>query len=188
MPTLLAFKETALPAQLQANALYFVAPPARPGYVEIYVTDSAGDAVRRVIDQATIQGMIDAAIAGGTGGGVIVDDIAARNALEATNALQVLVIDASADPTVTTGAATYVWRETSNAWIKISEAESMDLSLSWVALSGRPSSTPANIDAAVTSRHTHTNATQLGQIGEDGDQNLTYRGARPGVAWNSTGW
>lgn len=188
MPTLLAFKETALPAELQANAIYFVAPPARPGYVEIYVTDAAGGAARRVIDQATIQGMIDAAIAAGTGGGVIVDDIAARDALDATNALQVLVIDASADPTVTSGAATYVWREATSAWVKISEAESMDLSLSWSALSGRPSSTPANIDAAVAARHSHANATQLDLIGEDEDQNLTYRGQRPGVAWNSTGW
>lgn len=188
MPTLRVYKETALPSELQANALYFVAPSARPGYVEIYVTNAAGDAARRVIDQATIQGMIDAAVAGGTGGGVIVDDIAARNALEATNALQVLVIDASADPTVTSGAATYVWRESTGTWIKISEAESMDLSLSWSTLSGRPTSTPANIDAAVAARHVHANATQLDLIGEDGDQNLTYRGQRPGVAWNSTGW
>ena len=79
MPSLLAFKETALPAELQPNALYFVAPPAHPGYVEIYVTNAAGSAARRVIDQATIQGMMDA----------------------------------SGDPTVTSGAAIYVCQDRS---------------------------------------------------------------------------
>lgn len=182
------FKETALPGGLTANSIYFVAPAARPDFVEIYVTNAAGDAARKVIDQATVQAMIDAAVAAGSGGAVIVDDIAARNALTADNAQQVLVLDASADATVTSGSATYVWRAATSAWIKISESESMDITLSWAALTGAPSSTPAAIDDAVTKRHSHANATELDKIGEDGDGNLTYGGARPHIAWDSTGW
>lgn len=30
--------------------------------------------------------------------------------------------------------------------------------------------------------------TELGKIGEDGDGNLTYGGARPVAPWASTGW
>ncbi|RJK98807.1 hypothetical protein [Paracoccus siganidrum] len=54
--------------------------------------------------------------------------ITARNALEPANAQQVLVIDVSGDETVAAGSATYVWREATEAWIRIGESESMDLS------------------------------------------------------------
>lgn len=188
MPDYRVFKETVLPAELVANGIYFVAPAARPDFVEIYVTNQAGTATRRVIDQAMVQAMIDTAIAAGSGGAVIVDDIAARDALEPANAQQVLVIDASGDETVTAGSATYVWREATSAWIKTSEAESMDLTLSWDALTGRPDSSAAQIDAAVSASHSHENKTELDLIGEDEDQNLTYRGQRPRTVWDSTGW
>lgn len=188
MPNLHAHKVTALPGSLAANSIYFVAPAARPDYVEIYVTNAAGDAARRVIDQSAIQAMIDAAVASGSGGAVIVDDIAARDAIVADNAQTVYVVDASADASVNSGGALYIWRASSSAWVKMSEAESLDLSLTWVAITGGPASSPALIDAAVTARHSHANMTELGKIGEDGDGNLTYGGARPVAPWASTGW
>lgn len=193
MPSLQFFKETAMPSQLVGNAVYMIAPPSRPNYVEIYVTNAAGTASRRTIGQTDIQAMIDAAIAGSAGGGgtVIVDDIAARDAIpsgDRPNALTVLVIDASADPTVNAGAATYVWRESTATFIKVSEAESLDLTLAWASISGRPTSTPAAIDAAVTASHSHLNKTQLDKIGEDGEGLLTYDGELPKTGWNSTNW
>lgn len=182
------FKETALPGSLTANAIYLVAPTARAGFVEIYVTNSAGDATRKVIDHTTVQNMIDAAMSAAEGGLVIVDDIDARDALSPDNGAQVLVVDASDDATVTSGAATYVWRESTEAWIKISEAESMDIQLTWSALTGKPSSSASQIDSAVTASHSHTNKTQLDKVGEDGSGNLTYGGTRPRQAWESTAW
>lgn len=188
MPNLEAHKVTALPGALLPHSIYFVAPAARPNYVEVYVTNAAGDAARKIIDQPDIQAMIDAAVAAGSGGTIIVDTIAARDAVSAENAQTVYVVDASADATVTSGGASYIWRESTTSWIKMSEAESLDLSLTWAAITGGPSSTPANIDAAVAARHTHANATELGKIGEDGDGNLTYGGVQPMAPWASTGW
>lgn len=182
------FKETAVPSELIANAVYFIAPPGKPGFVEIYVTDNAGMAVRRVIDDVRVQAMIDAAIAGSSGGLVVVDDIAARDALTPDGALEVLVIDATADPTVSFGWARYVWLISSDSWLKLSEGESQDLVLSWANLTGKPNSTPAQIDAAVADRHQHANKTQLDKIGQDVDGNFTYGGSRPLSIWSNEAW
>ena len=51
-----------------------------------YVTGASAATVKRIIDHSTVQAMIDAAVAAGSGGAVIVDDIAARNALTPVNA------------------------------------------------------------------------------------------------------
>lgn len=187
-PTYHVFKETAVPAEIAPNAVYLVAPPGKPGVLEIYVSDAAGTALRKAIDAATVQQMIDNTISAGDGGTVIVDDLDARALLSPANGMTVLVIDASDDPTVEAGAATYIWRESTSAWIKISEAESMDVALTWAALTGRPAAPVADIDDAVTKRHSHANKTQLDKLGEDANGNLTYGGVRPGIAWNSTNW
>lgn len=181
------FKETALPGVLEAHSIYLIAPAARPDFVEIYVTGAVATTVKRVIDQTQVQTMIDSAMSG-LGGLTVVDNIAARNALSPTQNIMVLVVDASADANVTSGSATYVWRQSTTSWIKISESESMDLTFSWSGISGRPSSTPAQIDSAVANSHTHSNKTQLDKISEDGNGNFTYNGELPVIAWNSTNW
>jgi hypothetical protein len=188
MATYKVFKETALPGSLQPHSIYLVAPVAHPGYLEIYVTDTAGTATRRTHKVEDIQAMIDSSLAGMSGGATIVDNIAARDALNKTNGLTVLVVDASADPTVDTGAATYVYRESNASWVKISEYESLDISLSWANITGRPASSVADIDDAVTKRHTHANKTQLDKIGEDGNGDLTYNGENVAPKLNSAGW
>lgn len=188
MATYRVFKETAVPATFQPHSIYLIAPAARPDLVEIYVSNAAGTAARRTLDQTTVQSMIDAAIAAGSGGTAIADTIAARNAISAQNGQVVLVLDASADPTVNAGAATYVWRSSTSTWIKISEAESMDVVLAWGSITGRPNSTPAAIDTAVANSHTHANKTQLDKVGEDADGLLTYDGNLPRIAWDSVNW
>lgn len=187
MPNFNVFKETALPGTLLPHSIYFVAPAARPDFVEIYVTGALASTVKRVIDQAQVQSLIDASISGVSGLSVV-DNIAARNALAPTQNIMVLVLDATADGTVAAGAATYVWRNSTTTWIKISESESMDVTLSWANITGRPSSSAAAIDSSVTNSHTHSNITQLNQISEDGEQNFLYRGSQPFSAWASTGW
>jgi hypothetical protein len=182
------YKETALPGTLQPHSIYLIAPAARPNYVEMYVTGASASTVKRVIDQADIQTMIDNALAGISGGATIVDNITARNAIASPkNGLTVLVIDASADATVNAGAATYVYRQSDTSWIKISEYESLDLSLSWANLTGKPTSSVADIDNAVSLRHSHTNKTQLDKVGESAGR-FTYNGAAPTIDWDSTGW
>lgn len=181
------YKETALPGTLQPHSIYLIAPAARPDFVEMYVTGASAATVKRHVNSVDVQNMIDAALSG-MGGLSVVDDIAARNALAPTSNVMVLVIDASDDPNVTSGSATYVYRLSTTSWIKISESESMDLSLTWSSISGRPTSAVADIDNAVSLRHSHANLTQLNKIGEDGDGNLTYDGALPKTGWASTGW
>lgn len=60
------------------------------------------------------------------------------------------VADATGDSTVSAGWAIYRW--TSTAWMKVMEQESMDITVSnaWNDITGKPSSTPAAIDTAVT--------------------------------------
>lgn len=188
MPAYKIFKETALPGTLQAHAIYLIAPAARPDYVEVYVTGASASTVKRVISQADVQAMIDASLSGLATGGQIVNDIAARDALVKTNGMQVLVINATGDATVASGAATYVYRSSTTSWIKISEAESLDVAVSWAALTGKPTSVVADIDNAVSLRHSHTNKTQLDKVGEDGSGLLTYNGALPKTGWDSVSW
>lgn len=57
-----------------------------------------------------------------------VADIATRDALTEKDGL-IYVLDASSDSTVVSGAAQYVWDESTSAWKKIGESESLDLDL-----------------------------------------------------------
>lgn len=187
MPDIKFFRETGLPGTLQSSAIYIIAPPSKPDYVEIYITNSTGTAAKRVPTDTDIQGMIDSSISGMSGLQVVAD-IAARNALNPTTNQLVLVLNATGDNTVGSGAATYVYRSATTSWIKISEAESLDAIVNWSNIQGRPTSSASAIDAAVANSHTHANKTQLDKIGENGDGFFTYNGNLPAIAWNNVTW
>lgn len=183
------YKETALPGTLDAHAIYLIAPAGVTDYVEMYVTQSNGVA-RRMLNENDVQALITAAAFGNSNTIEIVDDIVARTALIATltqNAL-ILVLDASDDPTVTANGATYAYRHSDQSVTKLSETESMDMILSWDNITGRPTSSPAQIDAAVAAIHSHTNKTQLDKIGEDAQGNMTYGGVIQSPEWGATNW
>lgn len=181
------YRETALPGSLQPYAIYLVAPASKPNYVEMYVTNAAGTATKRIINDVDVQAMIDASMSAANQIQILAD-IAARDALVPTGSWYVYVKDASADPTVASGGATYLWDTVEDEWVKISEAESLDISLDWSAIQNKPTSSVANIDDAVTKRHTHANKTELDKIGEDGSGNFTYDGDPVSTQWSSTGW
>lgn len=181
-------KVTALPGTLEGHSVYLVAPAGKPNYVELYATSADGTSARRILNDTDIQAMIDASIAASGAGVEIVADIAARNALSPTNGKYVLVLDASDDPTVNSGAASYVWRSATSTWIKLTEYESMDLSLTWADISGKPTSSPAAIDAAVANSHTHANMTQISKVGEDSNGDFTYNGQPPRARLETAGW
>lgn len=183
------FKETALPGVLEPNAIYFVGPPSTPDLVEVYVTNALGTVARHVMGGAEVQAMIDASLAA-------FHELAIVNTLADLQAMLPLaapkyayVIDATTDPTVTAGGATYLYNPNNGgAWIKTSEAESLDVVLQWANIQGKPTSTPAAIDAAVANSHTHANKTQLDKIGEDGNGMMTYNGQMVHVAWDNGAW
>ncbi len=167
-------KVAALPGVLTASTVYFV-PDADGTHLVMYLTDSTGSAAKKVPTMADIQAAV--AAAGGGNPTVIVADITARNALAPTQVETVLVLDASADTTVNSGAATYIYDSATTTWYKISEAESMDVILQWANIVGGPTSTPAQIDQAVTDMHTHTNMTVLNALADNGAGFLEYNAA-----------
>lgn len=181
------FRLTALPVTLVPYSIYIIAPPSKPDYVEIYVTNALGTATKRVINEADVMGLIANALSSFSTLEVV-DDIDARNALTPTSNTPVYVIDASDDPTVTSGGASYIYRVSTQTWIKTAEAESLDVVLQWVNIQGKPSSSASAIDTAVTNSHTHSNKTQLDLIDENADQRFTYRGALPVIAWTEVEW
>lgn len=84
------------------------------------------------------------------------------------------VVDATGDPTVNEGSALYSFSKDTGTWIKVYETEAMDndggvaVAADWDNLDGRPLSTPAAIDDAVNSSHSHSNITILNSISGSG--------------------
>lgn len=186
MATFKIYRETALPGTPVNDSLYVVAPAGTPNYFELYVVNSTGS-VRRIPTEADITSKINAAL-GAANELTVVADITARNALSPTRVMQVMVIDATADTSVVSGAATYLYDLANTTWIKVSEAESLDVVLNWSSIVGKPTSTAAAIDAAVSASHSHTNKSSLDKIGESAGGKLTYNGAEISTDWASTGW
>jgi hypothetical protein len=179
------FKETAVPSTWEADAVYFIQASGST-YMEIYTTSSTA-VPKRLINESDITALIASGITASQEL-KIVSDIAARNALNPTTTIAAYVIDATADTTVASGGAYYLYNPTTSTWIKTSEAESLDIVLSWESIEGKPSSSPAQIDAAVANSHTHANKTQLDKVGEDANGNLIYDGHLPYTGWQTTNW
>lgn len=176
-------KATTLPGTLDPDSFYFI---ENGTYAESYLTDSTG-AARSIGNSAMINTLAGAVVSAANNMRVVAD-IAARNALNPTSVTMALVLDATGDATVSSGAATYVWNEGPDAWVKIAEYESMDVVVTWASISGKPTSAVADIDDAVAKRHTHSNLTQLNKIGEDGAGHLTYNGSAVSVHWDTNNW
>jgi hypothetical protein len=157
---------TTLPGTLTPSTFYFV---ANGTYAESYLTDAAGVA-KSIGNSVMINSLIDTRLAD-FNATEVVTDIAARNALAsgAQRNFTVLVTDATGDDTVASGSAMYVWVETSGTWVKIAEYESMDLVLEWANIQGKPTSTPTQIDEAVSASHTHANKALLDGLSSDSD-------------------
>lgn len=182
---------TELPSPLEAYAVYFVAPAAgNPDYVEIYVTSSDGLSARRVINAQDVNNLIEETLAG-TRQIFVVDTIGDRAEVDVGESKYVYVIDASDDPTVTSGGASYLYNSSTESWIKTSESESMDLVLNWNNIVGGPASTAAQIDEAVAEKHSHANKNALDKVGEDVSGNFTYGGVAISggtTQWTTTNW
>jgi hypothetical protein len=182
MSAVKVFKTTSVPAELVADAIYLV---ANGSFVEMYVTSTTGVA-KRIPIESDVQGWITTAMAG-VNGVTIVADITARNALTPTANVFVYVADATGDTSVAAGAAMYLYNHGTTTWVKVTEYESLDLVMSWANLTGKPTSTPAAIDAAVTAA-THSNRAVLDLLSVSGGL-LQYNGSPVTVVWETPiGW
>lgn len=86
------------------------------------------------------------ALASGKGTMSVVDDIPARDGLSPSEGDSCWVKDATADDTVTKGAALYIYAD--GQWVKMAEAESMDVVIQWASIQGKPTASTTTIDAA----------------------------------------
>lgn len=179
-------KASALPETLDTSVMYMI-PDADSDFVQFYVSNAAGTAVRRIPTKADITAMVSSAI-DTVSNSIVVADITARDALSPTVVTIALVLDAEDDSTVTTGAATYVFDPSDSSWTKISEFESLDVVLDWANIQNKPSSSVAAIDQAVTDSHTHANKVLLDDLSEDLDNNLMYGGEYINPVLLSSDW
>lgn len=175
-------KVTSLPGVLEADALYFV---SNSNYTETYVTDNSGNA-KSVGNSSMINELINVKLQDWNIVEVVAS-ITARNALTLNRNTLVLVVDATGDSTVAAGSAMYVYRESNTSWEKVYEFENLDVTLNWSSIVGRPTSSVAQIDAAVTNTHTHTNKAYLDKISESGGQ-LLYNGSGVSTNWTTQNW
>lgn len=177
------FKESTLPASPVANAWYMI---INGDYAETYITNSSG--VAKMVGNSVMINQLIATQLSSLSQTYIVANIAARNTLTATltsNSI-IQVVDATGDATVGTGGATYLWDNANHISIKVSEFESLDAVVQWTTVVGRPSSTPGQIDSAVTDSHTHSNKTLLDLLTDVGG-NLAYNGTEV-KGWNTVNW
>lgn len=192
MPLLTIERVTALPVPITPSTMYIVRSNDA-GLVELYFTSDDGMDLRRTISKADIQAMIDAHIPDTSNllsSVKIVQDIVARDSLSLTSSGFALVLDATADPTVTQGAALYVFDAgvIPQQWYKVSEYESMDIQLLWNNIQGKPQSAVASIDDAVYQRHTHNNLSVLDALSADSDGNLMFNGSYPKIPLAAVEW
>lgn len=188
MAALKFYKLATLPATLQANAFYLI---QNGPYAEAYVTNLTGspkaignslmigDIARTIIDEALSD--LNAL--------EIVADINERDALAAsTNRnLVILVTDATGDPTVVSGAVMYAYNAATMTFTKLTEYDDVDALIQWNNIQGGPTSTPAQLDLAVTLTHNHANKPTLDKISEDGE-GLLFMGNPIASRWSTTNW
>lgn len=191
MASLNFYKVTSLPGTLVADSLYFV---SNGTIAESYLTDSSGVA-KSLGNTSMVTSIVTSQMAStlaAYNAMEIVATIAARNTLAASLNRNVLVLvsDATGDVTVASGAALYAFNNTGDTWTKVTEYESLDVTLTWAALQNKPTSTVAQIDTAVSQAHSHSNKTFLDKIGETGGA-MTYNGSAVGGGapnWTTLNW
>ena len=180
------YKVATLPGSLEPDSFYYV---ENGSYAESYLTNSAGVA-RAVGNSAMINALISSAITDALtdyNALEVVADIAARDALALERNALVLVVDATDDPTVGVGSALYAYVEADDAWVKVAEYESMDVVIQWSSIQGRPDSSPAQIDTAVSQSHTHSNKAVLDKFTESEGQ-PQYNGQPIKSSWETANW
>ena len=180
------YKVTTLPATGTAHAIYMTPGPGG-NEAEIFVTDASGN-YRNLGNEAFVNDRVQNAITSALAAQETMQvyaDIAARDADQANLDRNVMVVvkDASADPDVGSGAAIYVYEDGPDTFTRLAEVESMDVVLAWANITGKPTSSSAQIDDAVAKRHAHTNKSALDRLELDGDGSLTVDGSAMLPVW-----
>lgn len=153
---------TSLPFPLDNNTLYIVRDPATS---EIYLHCTGRDAtiMAKTIRSQDVANMIATASLGFTSV-VITRNIGDMQALSYTKNTFIYVDDATTDPTVEFGAASYIYNAATGQFAKVAQA--IIPPTDWDDIVGRPDAVPDDIDDAVTRRHGHINKATLDALSE----------------------
>lgn len=176
-----------LPSTIEPNTLYFVADATDTKLINIYLSGIDSSNLKHIISKEDIAGLISNAISSLSAIRVVAN-IAARDALRLTANTMVLVLNATGDPTVTGGGATYLWNIDTRAYAKVSEYESMDMQLKWDSIEGAPTSPVASIDSAVVLAHNHGNHDVLDKLTTDSSGNLMFNGNYASTSFSVVEW
>lgn len=161
----------ALPQVLETNTMYIV---KQPGSAEVQLTfvGTTADAIGHTLTHSSVETMISAALAG-VASVYVVANIAAMNALTPQANSVCYVKNTTGDPLATGGAGAYVWSTVDALWLPL--PGTLKKEITWNEITGKPTSSPAQIDQAVLERHTHANMATLDLLSDDGGK-LAYRG------------
>lgn len=163
----------ALPEPLVANTIYIV-KRSEYGLADVYFTSADGQEARHVLSKEDVTDAVSAAMRQ-YNNIRMVSDIVARDQLNLSYNAMIYVQDATLDSSVRLGGALYFYNVQNGSFTKMCEFESMDVIASWDTLQNKPSSSVAQIDAAVQASHSHTNITVLNALDDTGS-GLTYNG------------
>ncbi len=168
-------KVLVLPTTFTPNTIYIVGNGEVNNVAGMYVSDLTGTTVRSIVDVAFTSDLINNMLSEiNSGRTFVVDTYSDLSTVDTNLYTMAMVIDATGDVSVNSGAALYVYRQTTTSWVKISETESNDLVFDWQYLQNKPNATKEEIDAAVAASHTHNNSEVLNKIGEDQEGNITF--------------
>jgi len=158
------FKVVTLPdsGDLVASSIYFCYSGQ---YIEVFVTGD--DAVAHPAGNSGMITQLINSLISSTTSVFYVPDIASRNSLQPSLNVICYVVDATGDPSVSSGSALYVYEFSTQIWHKIFDNSSIQVS--WDSIINGPTSSPANIDDAVSKRHTHSNKVLLDELSNSGN-------------------
>ena len=166
----------AMPAQadLVPSCMYII-KGTEADEANVHFSDSNGAMSVELMNTAKITTKISTALSTFSQS-IFVTNIADRNALALTRSVVIMVADASADSTVGSGGAAYMFNADTGTYTKIYEFEGMDVTPQWDNIVGKPTSTTAQLDDMATNGHSHANAAILDATTESADGNLVYNG------------
>lgn len=168
---------TALPATLEANALYVVNPIGQPvgqNDVELTFTGNTASAVAKSYSRTAAKEDIEEALAGNQSV-FIFENIAQKNAeVPLVDAIG-YVKDTTGDPEVNGTSAFYVYQLATGLWT-LATSSGGETEVSWEQITGGPTASPEAIDQAVADSHTHLNQDVLDKLSVSEENTLMYDG------------
>lgn len=177
---------TSLPSTITPSTMYILKQPTSQ-VAEVYFSNNDGSQLVPGISEQFITDKFASLLATGMGEIQIVDTINDRNRVTKNGNSLIMVIDATGDEFGSTGTALYLYRAINASYFRVSVFDENRDGVSsggggtngpvwWNTIQGKPSSTPEQIDDAVSKAHTHSNQATLDRIGVTDDGVLTVDG------------